>query len=423
MDEGRSRVVDRPLSEDVQRRDRLKKAARIIVPLVVIAAVLVGLPGWMRPTVSRSRVRTAIVATGPIEASLTASGTIVPEVERVLSSPLDARVLRILARPGAAIKAGDPVVQLDVSESVLGLDKLVNELKVKENKQAQTRLGLEKSLVDLDGRIEVKRLELQGAEARLQGNKALFAEQLLSRDALRQSELAVSQAQAELAQLEAQRKNAERTTDVELQGLSLEHSSAGKEVTEARRVLDLATTKSDRDGVLTWVLLQEGALVRRGDVIARIADLSSFRVDASVSDVHVGRIRPGMPAIVRVSDAVRLEGVVAEVYPTVENGALRFTVALTERAHAALRPNLRVDVLVVTERKARVLKVARGPFAEGAGSRPVFVVRAGRAIRTPAELGVSSFDEVEVVSGLSERDEIIVSDMRDYVHLAEVKIR
>ncbi len=130
-----------------------------------------------------------------------------------------------------------------------------------------------------------------------------------------------------------------------------------------------------------------------------------------------------MPAIVRVSDAVRLEGVVAEVYPTVENGALRFTVALTERAHAALRPNLRVDVLVVTERKARVLKVARGPFAEGAGSRPVFVVRAGRAIRTPAELGVSSFDEVEVVSGLSERDEIIVSDMRDYVHLAEVKIR
>ena len=50
---GWSRVVDRPLSEDVQRLDRLKKAARIIVPLVVIAAVLVGLPGWMRPTVSR----------------------------------------------------------------------------------------------------------------------------------------------------------------------------------------------------------------------------------------------------------------------------------------------------------------------------------------------------------------------------------
>jgi HlyD family secretion protein len=314
-------------------------------------------------------------------------------------------------------------VQLDVSESVLGLEKLVKDLRIKENKQTQTRLALEKSVVELDSKIEIKRLELQGAEARLKGNQALYAERLISSDALRQSEIAVKQAQAELAQLQSQRNNAERTTAVELEGLSLERSAADKEVVEARRVLELATTKSDRDGVLTWVLLQEGALVRRGDVIARIADLSSFRVDANVSDVHAGRIRTGMPVMVRISDALRLQGAVAEVYPTVENGAVRFAVAIDERAHAALRPNLRVDVLVITDRKPRVLKVARGPFADGTGVRPVFVVRGNRAVRTAATLGVSSFDEIEVVSGLAERDEIIVSDMRDYVHLTEVKLR
>jgi HlyD family secretion protein len=415
--------VDRPLAPEVQRRDRLKKAIRILLPVAAVVLVLAWLPGWMRPSISKARVRTATLTVGPIEASITASGVVVPEMERVLSSPLDARVLRILARPGTALKAGSPVVQLDVSESVLGLEKLVKDLRIKENKQTQTRLALEKSVVELDSKIEIKRLELQGAEARLKGNQALYAERLISSDALRQSEIAVKQAQAELAQLQSQRNNAERTTAVELEGLSLERSAADKEVVEARRVLELATTKSDRDGVLTWVLLQEGALVRRGDVIARIADLSSFRVDANVSDVHAGRIRTGMPVMVRISDALRLQGAVAEVYPTVENGAVRFAVAIDERAHAALRPNLRVDVLVITDRKPSALKVARGPFADGTGTRQVFVVRGDRAVRTAATLGVSSFDEIEVLSGLAERDEIIVSDMRDYVHLTEVKLR
>src|SRR4029453_875007 len=107
----------------------------------------------------------------------------------------------------------------------------------------------------------------------------------------------------------------------------------------------------------------EGALVRRGDVIARIADLTSFRVAATVSDVHAGRLRTGLPVVVRAND-LDLQGTVIEVFPTVENGVLRFTVALADPSHAGLRPSLRTDVLVVTDRKPRVLRVKRGPFAD-----------------------------------------------------------
>ena len=180
-------------------------------------------------------------------------------------------------------------------------------------------------------------------------------------------------------------------------------------------------TKSDRDGVLTWVLSQEGALVRRGDVIARIADLTSFRVDGTVSDIHAGRLRTGMAAVVRAND-VDLQGTVTEVLPTVENGVLRFTVALSEPSHAALRPNLRTDVLVVTERKARALRIKRGPFADNAAVQ-AFVVRGDRAIRVPIQVGLTGVDDVEIVSGVSEGDEVIISDMKDYLHLAEVWIK
>ena len=413
--------MDRPLPPDVERQNRLRRVLKIVVPVAIVAAVLTSLPGWMRPAVGRERIRTARVTVGPIEAVITASGTVTPEVERVLSSPLDARVLRILQRPGAHLKQGDPVVELDISESVLALDKVIKDLKIKENQQAQTRLALEKSLVDLDGRLEVKTLELQSAQARLAADQQLFKEGLYSREELRRSELAVKQAEIALSQLRQERTNAQRAASVQLEGLALERGSLDKEAAQARRLLDLSTTKSDRDGVLTWIVSQEGALVRRGDVIARIADLTSFRVAATVSDVHVGRLRTGLPVAVRATN-LDLQGTVTDVFPTVENGVLRFSVALTEPSHAGLRPNLRTDVLVVTDRKPRVLRVKRGPFADNV-ARQAFVVRGDRAVRIPIEIGLGGADDVELVSGVSEGDEIIISDMKDYIHLSEVKIR
>jgi HlyD family secretion protein len=413
--------MDRELPAEVRRRDRLRRVLQIVIPILVLAFLVVWFPGWIRPSVSRARIRTAPVTTGPVDAVIMASGTVTPEVERVLSSPLDARVLRLLQRPGTHLKQGDPVVELDVSESVLALDKLLKDQKIKDNQQAQARLVLEKSLVDLDGRIEVKSLELQSAQARFEDESQLFKDGLLSREALRRTELSVKQTSIELAQLRDERKNVERTTTVQLEGLALERGSLDKEAAQARRLLDLSTTKSDRDGVLTWVISQEGALVRRGDVIARIADLTSFRVDASVSDVHVGRLRPGMPALVRINE-LDLDGTVSEVLPTVENGVLHFTVALAKPSHPGLRPSLRTDVLVVTERKGRALRVKRGPFADN-DARQAFVVRGDRAVRVPIQLGLSGADDVELLAGGTEGDEMIISDMKDYMHLSEVKIK
>jgi len=305
---------------------------------------------------------------------------------------------------------------------VLALERVVKDFKVKDNQQAQARLTLERTLGELDGRIELKTVEVQSLQAKLGSQRQLFDAGLVSRDALRQAELEVKQAEVALSQLEADRRNTQQATALQFVGLDLERASLDKEVAEARHALDLATTKSDRDGVLTWALPQEGGLVRRGDVIARIADLTSYRVSASVSDVHAERLRVGMPVIVKVND-VELAGNVAGVLPTVESGTISFNVSLRDPSHAALRPSLRVDVLVVTERKARTLRVRRGPFADGNGAHDVFVVRGNRAVRTSISLGLSAFEDVEVTSGLREGDEVLISDMREYLHLKEIALR
>ena len=255
------------------------------------------LPGWIRPTVtSRAHPHGAGHRRSRSKPSSPPPARSCPKWSACSRARSTRACSRILQRPGAHLKQGDPVVELDISESVLALDKVIKDLKIKENQQAQTRLTLEKSLVDLDGRLEVKapRAPVGAGPARC-GSAAVQRGALLPRVAA--PIRACGQAGADRADAAYSRSAATRRSaaGVQLEGLALERGSLDKEAAQARRLLDLSTTKSDRDGVLTWVLSQEGALVRRGDVIARIADLTSFRVTATVSDVHAGRLRTGMP--------------------------------------------------------------------------------------------------------------------------------
>ena len=86
--------MDRPIDEGVQRRRTVRRAGTVMAVLAILAAALLWLPGLVSPSISRATVRTAVADAGAIEAVITATGTVVPEVEQVVSSPVDARVLR-----------------------------------------------------------------------------------------------------------------------------------------------------------------------------------------------------------------------------------------------------------------------------------------------------------------------------------------
>ncbi len=414
--------MDREINAGDRRRQHLKRW--LVVSVVALGGWVLfswGL-GWISPSVKRSQVLIAKVDAGPVDSSLSATGMVVPEVEQVLSSPVDARIIKVLRRAGTTVKAGEPVLSLDTSPSVLAVEQLDQDMALKTNQQARAKLALDNTLADLDGRVEIKKLQLETATLQLARNRQLSKEGLISEEVLRQSEVAERQAGIELRQLEAARANARASTTAELDGLALELSKLEKARAEARRVLTLATASADRPGVVTWTVTEEGATVGRGAVLARIADLSSYRVDASVSDAYVARISPGLPVLVRIDDTT-LDGRVADVLPTVQNGIVSVRVALTEPSHALLRPNLRVEVFIITGRRERALRIRKGASTSGEGSQQVFVVRGDRAERVRVRFGLASFDFVEVVEGLAAHDEVIVSDMADYVHLTSIRLR
>ncbi len=415
--------MDREIEISVRRKIFLRRFIVSMALAAVIATVIAAGMQLIKPTIGRTRIRTSRVDLGTIEATITAFGTVVPEFEQVLSSPVNARVLKILKRPGAILKQGDPILQLDLNESVLAIEKLEQQIDLKANQQSKAKLDLAETLSGLKNRWELKNLDYKSSQATTARTRTMFQEGLISQERMSEAILAEEKARLELKQLEDSYRNAQQSTQTLLEGLALEMKTLVREKLEARRQLELATTNSDRKGVLTWVINEEGSTVQKGAVLARLADLGSFRVEATVSDVHANRLSSGLPVKVKLNDDTSINGAISRINPTVTNGVITIVVSLDDKSNEMLRSNLRVDVLIATERKNNVMRVKKGPFANGTGLRDVFVIRGDMAVRTQARLGIAGADHFEVIDGLLEGDEVIISDMSDFIHVKEIKVR
>jgi len=414
--------VDRPIDDKTVRWRRIKRLGVASASTLLAIAALALLPGWLRPSVDRSRLRIGRVALSTVEATLDAAGVVVPASERSIVSPFESRVLRVLKRAGDSVRAGDPIVELDTGSARLDLSRLEDRVAAQANEKNRLTLTLERELLELRAKAESRRLDAEVLGHRAAQREQLRKDGLVSDEALDEARAEAKKATIEVRQLEAAAEVAERVAASQVEGVALAVRTLEKEVVEAKRQLELATARSDMNGVVAWVVSQEGATVRRGDPVARVARPDAFRVEGTISDVHVARLAAGMP--VRILAGGRsVNGTVAAVLPAIEGGAAKFVVDLAEPSDPELRQNLRVDVHVVVAVKSGVPSIERGPFAIGGESQPVFVVDGDRLRRRQIRFGLMGFDRLEIADGVACGQEIVLSDMQDYAHLQSVRLR
>jgi HlyD family secretion protein len=413
--------MDRPLAPSVRRKKTVKRSVQAGAGLGAVALLFAFVPGWLSPSLDRDRIRTAIVEYGPVEATISASGTVVPEFEQDITSPIDSRVLRILRNPGDSLKAGDAIVELDVGAATLALERLQDRILLNANKREQLELDLANKAGELESQYDIKRLQVEFLGAKTEQLRRLLEIGGTSAEQLRQAELEEEIAKVELAQLEQTKATSQQSLETQLEGVDAESRLLCRERDELARQLEMAAARTDRDGILTWVVPREGTAVRKGDVIARCADFSTFRVDATVSDIHANKISVGMPAKIEISDSI-LIGEITAIRPTIENGIISLAVGLQDNSSRLLRSNLRVDVHIITAGRENALRIRRGATSGSMGSGEVFVIKDGVAVKTPVRLGVSSFEYFEVIDGLNEGDEVIISDVSDYMHMSEIGV-
>jgi len=87
---------------------------------------------------------------------------------------------------------------------------------------------------------------------------------------------------------------------------------------------------------------------------------------------------------------------------------------LNERNHKLLRPNLKVEVFLVTATGSNVVRVANGPAFSGLGSQDIFVLSNGKAERRKVQIGMTNFDFVELKNNVKPGEVVITSDMSEF---------
>lgn len=277
-------------------------------------------------------------------------------------------------------------------------------------------------MMELARNLEVEQLEAQVRKASLDRAEKLFELGLISVEAVDEKRLEYEKAKVQMHHLAESQKNQEATQASQLAKLDSEVAQAERTLAEANRQLSLTRVQADRSGVLTYVLNEPGRLVSKGEVLARVANMDAFRVEASISDYYAGQIQKGQPVKVEVNN-LELEGQVERILPTVESGALGIWIALKEPNHEGLRPALRVQAHVLTDLKHQVLKVAKGPAFNGSGRQDVFVIHDGIAEKRPVILGGENHREVEVLEGLEAGDRVIISNTEKYRDKKKLRVR
>jgi HlyD family secretion protein len=165
-------------------------------------------------------------------------------------------------------------------------------------------------------------------------------------------------------------------------------------------------------GMLQEVPVEVGQRVTPGTNLARVARPEELKAELRVAETQARDVTIGQLAQIDTRNGV-VEGKVARIDPAAREGTVLVDVTLIGELPRGARPDLSVDGTIELERLDDVLFVGRPAFGQPGARVGLFRLESDNrhATRTSVQLGRSSVNTVEVVEGLVEGDQVILSDM------------
>lgn len=416
--------MDRIISLEEKKRRRNKNILKYAGITAAIVAGIYMASQFMRSSVSLDNLIINEVDRGVIETTISANGTIVPGFEEAIISPISAKVLKVYAQSGEIVEQGSPILQLDLQTVRDDYAKLLDEQRMKELQMEQLRANKQTQFSDREMQIKVSKMQLSRLEAELRNERYLDSIGSGTMDRVRQAELAVNTARLELEQMEQRFENERKVSEADMQLKQLENNIFARNMEESKRILESAEIRSPRRATLTYVLQDEiGTQISAGTKVAVVSDLSTYKVQCSIADAYSDQVRSGGKVVVKIG-STNIDGTIISVTPTSQDGLIKFNVTLEDPSNSKLRAGLRADVHVLTSIKENVLRIKNSSFYKGPDTYQMFVLTGnGTAEKRAIRLGDCNFNYVEVIEGVNEGERVIISDMRNYIGSAEIKVK
>ncbi|MEN0055493.1 MAG: HlyD family efflux transporter periplasmic adaptor subunit [Mucilaginibacter sp.] len=413
--------MDKEITLEVASQKRKKAIWAVLVVTTALILAIWVLRSYIKSSVSASEITTSRVEIGNIENTINATGEVLPEFEEIVTSPINASIKNALMDAGNKVNAGQSILTLDKSATQTEYNKQKFQLESKRNEISKLKLDLGKSFYDIQSNNAIKQLRISDLTDAVENAKRLYKAGGGTREEIEQAELNLKVAQLEKKQLENEIKSKQKTMQIEIKEAEIAAAIQQNDLDALQRKLNLADVTATRKGVITYVNKNIGANIHEGETVARIADLGSFKVQGSMADNQADELHAGIPVIIRINDN-QLRGHVTNVSPSIQNSIISFDIQLDDRSSKLLRPNMKVDVFLVTATHNKVMRVANGPAFKGPAIQDIFVVNGGKAERRTVHIGLSNFDYAEIMDGVKPGDVVITSDMSEFKNSKEITI-
>lgn len=292
--------------------------------------------------------------------TVSAAGTVKPQRQITVSAEIPSRVLAAPAQRGSLVRAGDELVRLDDREIRL-------------------------QITEASSSITAEQVEL--AREDYERKQRLFADGAVTRSTLDQTknhylglESAYRSTQARIAQLK------ERATKT--------------------RILAPLT------GTVARLEVEPGEFVAPGMPVAVIEDMAEVLVAVEVADRDVVRLRP-LQVVEAISDAFPGR-IFSGVVERVDSGANPVTRSFEVEARIAnpegeLRSGMIISLRILLEKRSALVVPAEALLGDDGETARVLVVSNGTVRSAEVTVGRRSDRDVELLSGLAEGDEVVVS--------------
>lgn len=413
--------MDREIPLSIQRKEKRKQIIKYGSVIVAVIIVVIVILSFLQSSISQKNIVLGTADRGIIEITVNASGKVIPLTEEIIVSPINSRILEVYKEAGDSVNADEPILKLELASIETDYKQKLDEKEMMRSKLIQSQVALDNSLSDLQMQLQVKDMKMRQLQTELKNERYLDSIGASTSDKVRQVALNFEVAKLELQQLKQQIDNEKKNADAEIKVKELELSIFEKSLAESARLLKDARILSPQKATLTYVNNQIGSQVSAGTQIAIVSDLSHFKILAEIADSYAEKLSSGAKAIIKIGQ-LQLDGTVVNITPSVKNGVINFTVMLKDAGNSRLRSGLKTDVYVTHGIQDDVIRIPNASYYIGAGEYDLWIVKNGNAEKRKIKLGESSFEYVEVVSGLNMGEQVIISDMNQYKNKQTLKI-
>jgi len=370
--------------------------------------------------IPRQQVQIATVERGDLVRDIAAQGRIVAANAPTLYSQ-EAGQIAFLKQPGESVQAGELLARITSPALLSEYQQQQAVLSALQSDAERAALQAREQQLDMEQILNTAQVNLLAARRELQR-----AQQSIDLGVIRKLDFDV--AQDRLTQAELEFAHAERKVALARDKLAFEQKSRQQDiqrqslvVAELSRKLQALDITAPVTGQLGNWLVEQQSHVLAGQMLLTVIDLSRYEAELQVPESYARDLLPGMAVEITAGNQ-QLRGQISYVAPEVRNNQVSARVRFADNDAQSLRQSQRLTARVILEEKQNVLKIPRGDFVASGGGKVAYQLVQGQAVKKPVELGTLSVQWVEILSGASEGEQWVISNLSEFKDQTRVNL-